>query len=157
MVCFLRVSGESAWFLLFFFSFHAASFRVSKDHSNKRQLELQPAKTRTKPDFEYLSFSAVMYPHWVEMWSCCKGWVLPEFCITPPYKNTYRVSELHISGWQIPYFSISRAVFFIVRSSWSTEGFHRQLHAVRKTCLSLRRDKQVIKHSPHMRLCKPRL
>lgn len=39
----------------------AASFGVSKDHSNKRQLAAPVCKkqvSRTKPDFEYLSFSA---------------------------------------------------------------------------------------------------
>lgn len=65
MLRFHRDDGDSAPCILFFFFIRlpdaAASFGVSKDHSNKRQLAAPVCKkqvSRTKPDFEYLSFSA---------------------------------------------------------------------------------------------------
>lgn len=79
---------------------------MSKDHSNKRQLELQPEKTkkkktqvsRTKPDFEYLSFSAgcdVVF-RWVEMWVCCEPWVLSMCCVRQAQKRPLYIRIVHL-------------------------------------------------------------
>lgn len=145
----------------------AASFRVSKDHSNKRQLELQPAKNTYQEQSQILSTChfqlGVMCLCWVEMWLCCEPWVLPVCYISGPHKTPTVYQDCTSQDQRYHTYDISKAqpctlwVFFFLpwwRTSLSHWGVPQQVYTDRQAhavCLSvwLSRECRGRRHTVH--------
>lgn len=85
---------------------------LSEDHSNNRQLELQPAKNKYQEQSQILSTChfqlAVMCLRWVEMWLCCEPWVLP-VCFQAHTKTPTVYQNCTSQDHRYHTYSISRA------------------------------------------------
>lgn len=143
MVCFLRVGGDSAWYILFlFFPIFLPTLLPVLEWASSQQQETAGApvcKNKYQEQSQILSTChfqlGVTCLHWVEMWLCCKLWVLPVCCLSGPHNTptSYPNCTFH-NPLEERYPSLLRV---------SIAGLHRQTGCEEDLSVSLLWDRQV--------------